>query len=227
MSARIEVLLSIWAACHRDRGRRAHAPVVSHASGHESLWRRWLDSPSVRCTRRESRHGTSSRNRDRGVRAAVGPEACLPSSRGAAQALRRRGDAPRVVEAALPPRRYPTPRAALERFSREWNLPRIPRELSVVCGRPSEAGRRLFQHVLARWTSLRRSAFIDDNAVTSRRPRSSESSRGSRGPTGVRAVLAELKRRRLKGGPAPTLQYLTCRVRPRCATLTGLPASDS
>jgi putative hydrolase of the HAD superfamily len=165
----------------------------------ETLWRRWLASPSVR----SYETGKSTRTEfAQSVIAEfglpVGPEAFLAEFEWWPRRLY--DDATTLLEALKPRFRLAslsnTNELHWERFSREWNLPS-----HFHANFPSYAVGRLkpdadyFQHVLDTLDIAPQNVlFIDDNAVNvAAAAQLGILSRQAVGPTGVRAVLAELK----------------------------------
>jgi HAD superfamily hydrolase (TIGR01509 family) len=200
MSARIEAVLF-------DLGGVLIEVVVAERmlqwcpalSDTESLWRRWLDSPTVR------RYESGKTTRDAFAKSLI-EEFALPVEPDAflaefARWPRRLYDDAAPLLAELKPRfrlasLSNTNELHWERFTTEWNLPSL-----FHANFPSHDVGRLkpdadyFEHVLATLGVAPQSAlFVDDNAVNvEAAARLGIVARRAIGPQGVRAVLAELK----------------------------------
>ena len=165
----------------------------------DALWRRWLDSPSVRSYEAgKSTRGEFAQSVIAEFALPVAPDAFL--SEFAWWPRRLYDDTTALLETLKPRFRLAslsnTNELHWERFSRDWNLP-----AHFHANFPSYAVGRLkpdadyFQHVLdTLGVAPQNALFIDDNAVNvAAAARLGIHARKAIGPAGVRAVLAEMK----------------------------------
>lgn len=200
MSARIEALLfDLGGVIIEIVGAERMLKWCPALPDTETLWRRWLVSPSVRSYETgKSTRGEFAQSVIAEFGLPVGPEAFLAEF---AWWPRRLYDDATTLLGALKPRfrlasLSNTNELHWERFSRDWNLP-----AHFHANFPSYAVGRLkpdadyFQHVLDTLdVAPQKALFIDDNAVNvAAAAQLGILSRQAVGPAGVRAVLAELK----------------------------------